>query len=113
VQALQQTLVNLVQSGLPTSLLTILLAIERRYRYDLENRRGTWGPWRMANGQSVQVYYAPWMWRQVYALARLKSSYSQAKQVLADLEKSLLGGRINDLGLAAKWAQWLTRRIET
>ncbi len=120
VQAMQQGLVRLVkEQDLPGALLTTLLAIERRYRrdwehdakaQDAERKRGAWGAYTTSDGRSVQVYYGPWMWRQAYALARLKDSYRDARQGLEQLEAALLDGRIADLGLAARWAQWLTRK---
>lgn len=111
VQALQQTLFNLAQSDQLTSLLTTLLAIERRYREDLRFGRGIRGPRRTTSGQLVQVYYSSWMWRQAYAIARMKVGREEnVKKELTELEDGLLDNKINDLGLAARWALWLTRQ---
>ena len=116
VNILRDDIVNLVKDkGLPKSLLTTLLAIERRYRRDLERGpdgeplRNTLGPRETVDGRVVQVYFGPWMWRQAYALARLGEAHPGAKGELGALKDTLLDGRIEDLGLAARWAQWLTR----
>jgi len=127
VVALQESLVRLREAGLPASLLTTLRVIERRYQQDMANdhrieederdgktprgrKRGAWGVLKPKHGPEMQAYYGPWMWRQAYALTRLQNAYPQAKTDLERLSEELLSGRIADLGLAARWAQWLTRK---
>jgi hypothetical protein len=117
VAALQGQLVESVkQRGLSTSLLTTLRAIESRYRLDIAQQRGTLieAPARDRPGV-VKVYFGPWMWRQAYSLARIREaqSDSQIKEDIKQLETALLQGRIEDLGLAARWAQWVTRKEST
>jgi CRISPR-associated protein Csm1 len=106
--------------GLPESLLTTLLAVDRRYQQDkasLEPRpghsaspRAAWGPYDRSDGGTVQALYGPWMWRQAYAMGRLKAAHSEASDEIADLQTALLDGRIEHLGLAARWVRWLRRK---
>lgn len=96
--------------GLSNAVITRLLAIERRYRRD--RQRGRYG----ARGKTPQggnaVYYGPWMWQQTYALARLgRERHEDVQHRLVALQKRLVeGAQITQLGLAARWAQWLIRR---
>jgi hypothetical protein len=63
------------------------------------------------HGPEVQAYYGPWMWRQAYALKRLGEGRSTGVvERLQHLEEALLQGQIAHLGLAARWAQWWTRK---
>lgn len=117
VDALQKQLVELVKErGLPASLITTLRAIESRYRLDTVQKRGTPAEAPAAGRPGVvKVYFGPWMWRQAYSLARIREAQSdeQIKRDLKQLETALLDGRIEDLGLAARWAQWVTRKEST
>lgn len=108
---LQQRIAGLVEEqGLPTSLITRLQAIERRFQEDAEKGRGRKGERKSKSGETLQILYGPWMWRQAYAIARLAGAYSQAGEQLYELETDLLDGKIEKLGVAARWAQWLTRK---
>lgn len=111
VADLRQCIVDLVEiQGLPTSLITRLQAIERRYRIDAETGRGRKGERKSKQGETIQVLYGPWMWRQAYAISRLAGPYSHASDQLHELETYLLDGKVEQLGIAARWAQWLTRK---
>jgi CRISPR-associated protein Csm1 len=131
VAKLKDLLAELVtQDGLPSGLLAALLAIVRRYEQDVshderlaeraasaapvdhpDRKRGDWGPYLRRDGRSIQVYYGPWMWRQAYAVSRLGEARSgEVKAKLEKLETALLEGQIAQLGLAARWAQWVTRK---
>lgn len=111
VAKLQQRIFDLVdQQKLPVSLITRLQAIERRYEEDIQNGRGQEGERLAQTGKTIKVFYGPWMWRQAYAIPRLGYSNSASKQDLKQLENDLLDGRIEFLGLAARWAQWRTRK---
>ncbi len=117
VDALQRQLTELVDvRKLPASLLTTLRAIESRYRLDIAQKRGTPAETPASDRPGViKVYFGPWMWRQAYSLARIREAQSDTKikEDLKHLETTLLQGRIEDLGLAARWAQWLTRKEST
>ncbi len=108
---LKERLCDLVERDeLPTSLLTRLMAIDRRYRQDKAERR-ILGPRKTPDGHTVHVYFGPWMWRQAYAMARLREGRTpDVRAKLERLEEDLLHPRIEYLGLAARWAQWLTRK---
>ena len=96
---------------MPTSIITRLRSMARRYQDDLESQSGAWGDYRLANlERTVRIYYGPWMWQQAYAIARFVDSHSRAGEKLYTLQAGLLSGQIEDLGLAARWAQWLTRK---
>jgi CRISPR-associated protein Csm1 len=109
-KALMDDIVVLAEEeGLGNAVITRLLAIERRYQRDRQGRRyGAKGA--TPPDQPEGVYYGPWMWRQAYALARLQEAYPHAAGYLKRLEHELLDGKILHLGLAARWAQWLTRK---
>jgi CRISPR-associated protein Csm1 len=128
---LKKDIVTLAEDdGLGNAVITRLLAIARRYQQDLANdlrieedeqfkktprgrRRGAWGVLKPKHGPEVQAYYGPWMWRQAYALKRLGEGRStEVIARLRKLETALLEGQIAHLGLAARWAQWLTRKGE-
>jgi len=111
VVALKDDIVALAEvDGVGNAVITRLLAVERRYRRDRQrNRYGT----RSKTPQGVDaVYYGPWMWQQTYALARLgRGRDGDVQRRLDALQKRLVdGAQITQLGLAARWAQWLTRK---
>ncbi|MEA3337218.1 MAG: type III-A CRISPR-associated protein Cas10/Csm1 [Chloroflexota bacterium] len=112
IDEMQEHLVRLLQvENLPSSLLSTLQSIEQRYRRDQEENRGAFGNRPSTDGQAIlKVFWGPWMWQQAYALARLRSTHKGVEQELKDLEDALLDGNIEELGLAARWAQWLTRK---
>lgn len=120
VELLEQIKSLMDLPGMPESLLTTLLAVDRRYRYDqasLKPRAGrpaparaAWGPHKRSDGQTVQALYGPWMWRQAYALGRLKAAHRDAEKDVDALQVALVDGRIEYLGLAARWARWLRRK---
>ena len=110
VAKLKDDIVTLAEGdGLGNAVITRLLVIARRYERDRHH-----GPYavkgKVPHGNADVVYYGPWMWRQAYALTRLQNAYPQAKTDLERLSEELLSGRIAELGLAARWAQWLTRK---
>jgi len=50
------------------------------------------------------------MWLQAYTLSRFKSQHPQARAELEAIQKDvILGGKIGTLGLATRWAEYLTR----
>ena len=91
------------------------MAIARRYRKDHEidkttgRARGSEGEYESSDGRKTKLFYGPWMWKQAYSLFRI-GRQRNASAAMRELERNLLSGRINDLGLAARWAQWLTRQ---
>jgi CRISPR-associated protein Csm1 len=108
---LKDDIVTLAEKdGLGNAVITRLLAIARRYQRDRQR-----GPYAV-KGKTPQynpeaVYFGPWMWRQAYTLARVREGCTaDVAARLQQLEKALLGGQIINLGLAARWAQWLTRK---
>jgi len=112
VTELKDAIVRLAENdGLGNAVITRLLAIARRYHHDRQH-----GPYAIKgkvprSNSPDAVYYGPWMWRQAYALARLGGGRpADVAGRLKQLEEALLAGQIADLGLAARWAQWLTRK---
>jgi CRISPR-associated protein Csm1 len=97
-------LVRLVkQEDVPRGLLQTLQMIYNRFVQDQKEarRRGLKGE---------QVYYGPWMWRQAYYLARFASGKPEAIQnAIERVQGWTLTHRIQYLGLAARWAEYLTR----
>ena len=115
VRMLKDDIVRLAKDdGLGNAVITRLLAIARRYHRDREH-----GPYavkgKVPQGSGADaIYYGPWMWRQAYALARLREGRpADVAGRLKQLEAALSAGKIADLGLAARWAQWLTRGTES
>jgi hypothetical protein len=86
-----------------------LQAIYLRFSKTQERARcGKPGPWR-----EDTVYFGPWMWQQAYAIGRLKESYPATMHQLNELQRVLLDvNQIRHLGLAARWAELLTRKEE-
>jgi len=98
-------LVQLVEKkNVPRGLLHTLQMIYSRF---VEDRKGA----RRRGLSGEQAYYGPWMWRQAYALGRLSRRYekgSQATRDISDLQGWILE-HVSHLGLAARWAEYLTR----
>ncbi len=98
-----------VSDELGNAVITRLQAIAQRFYRDRQR-----GPYAV-KGKFPQrgtdaVFYGPWMWRQAYALARLREGRSDdVAKKLRELERALLQGQIVNLGLAARWAQLGTR----
>jgi CRISPR-associated protein Csm1 len=97
------------REDVPRGLLQTLQMIYHRFLEDQKEARR-----RRLSGE--QVYYGPWMWQQAYALGRLAHRYDKASEVTRDilvLQRWILEvGHIRYLGLAARWAEYLTRGKE-
>jgi hypothetical protein len=93
-------LIGLVRSGVPRRAITLLRGIYGRWLKDRESGRAT----------RTHPFYGPWMWLQAYALTRFKAQHPKATAELTALQKEvILGGKIGTLGLATRWAEYLTR----
>jgi len=94
------------RKDVPRGLLQTLQMIYGRFLEDRKEarRRGLSGE---------QVYYGPWMWRQAYYLKRFADGKPETvqKEIMA-LRDWTLTHRIRYLGLAARWAEYLTRGKE-
>lgn len=100
VQGFTETLIGLVRNGVPRRVITLLRGIYSRWLKDRESGRAT----------ATHPFYGPWMWLQAYALTRFKSQHPRASADLEAIQKEvILGGKINTLGLATRWAEYLTR----
>jgi CRISPR-associated protein Csm1 len=113
-----KTIADLVKSDqAPKALIQVLESIYAQYEeqipVEFERRR--------RNGQSLpeepasEVYYGPWMWRQAYALTRLADRVGtrnrEAEKKVRGLQvNTLLPEQIRQSGLAARWAELLTRK---
>lgn len=94
------------QENVPRGLLQTFQMIHNRFVEDQKEarRRGLKGE---------QVYYGPWMWRQAYYLKRFASGKPDAVQnEIEAVQGWTLTHRIQYLGLAARWAEYLTRSKE-
>lgn len=102
-----ERLVRLVREhDVPRGLLQSLQAIFHRFQQDHQNaqRRGLRGQ---------QVYYGPWMWRQAYYLDRFaRGKPEEVRREIGEIQRWTLSHRILYLGLAARWAEFLTRKEE-
>lgn len=91
------------QENVPRGLLQTFQMIHNRFVEDQKEarRRGL---------KDEQVYYGPWMWRQAYYLKRFASGKPDAVQnEIEAVQGWTLTHRIQYLGLAARWAEYLTR----
>jgi CRISPR-associated protein Csm1 len=98
-------LVQLVKrKDVPRGLLHTLQMIYHRF---LEGQKGA----RRRGFSDEQVYYGPWMWRQAYALGRLSRRYGKGSQMVKDISdlQGWILEHVSHLGLAALWAEYLTR----
>jgi CRISPR-associated protein Csm1 len=107
VRQLAEQLVELTEKqGVPRSLLGTMRAVHDRYYEDMRRARE-----RGLEGD--KVYYGPWMWRKVYQLSRIKQRYESRQQVaeqIRDLEARILTQEnMPYVGLATRWAEYLTR----
>lgn len=104
------------------ALLQTLLAIYNEYSVGCKEalRTGKWQP--------GQIYYGPWMWHLAYQLGRrvqeltrrienqntssqLRSQLENIRRELMQIERDMLDQRkIETIGLAARWAQYLIRQ---
>jgi CRISPR-associated protein Csm1 len=100
VQGIAETLIGLVKNGVPRRVITLLRGIYGRWLKDRESGRAT----------TTHPFYGPWMWLQAYALTRFKGQHPQSRADLEAIQKEvILGGKINTLGMATRWAEYLTR----
>ena len=90
--------------GLPRGLLHVLQMIHSRFLEDQKSEKSG-----KPNGE--KTYYGPWMWRQAYTLGRLKSRHKEAAEDIQALQGWILK-HVSHLGLAACWAEYLTRGKE-
>ena len=111
VVQLAETLIELTEEhGVPRSLLTTMRTIHDRYNEDVRQaqKRGLEG---------VKIYYGPWMWRKVYQLARIRERYKTKPEIakaIENLESNVLTREnMPDVGLATRWAEYLTRGGKT
>jgi len=91
------------RKDVPRGLLHTLQMIHNRFLEDQKEarRRGL---------REDQTYYGPWMWRQAYHLARFARGKPQDVQdEVKAIQRWTLTHRIQYLGLAARWAEYLTR----
>jgi len=91
------------RKDVPRGLLHTLQVIYNRFLEDQKaaKRRGL---------REDQTYYGPWMWRQAYYLKRFKRGKPQdVRDEVEAVRKWTLTHRIQYLGLAARWADYLTR----
>lgn len=112
VKELTEQLVWLTtEQGVPRSLLTTLRAICAQYEEDLRRARER-------GLKDDKVYYGPWLWRKVYRLSRIGQRYDkgetkQIAEAIKKLEEDLLTGeQMPRVGLATRWAEYLTRGEE-
>ena len=94
------------QKDVPRGLLQTLQMIYSRFVEDQKEarRRGL---------KEEQTYYGPWMWRQAYYLTRFaKGKPQEVQDDVTAVQDWTLTHRIQYLGLAARWAEYLTRKQE-
>lgn len=99
----------------PRALLQILIRLQEQY-LEAAERRARMGADRNRAG-AMQTFYGPWMWRGYYFLKRMarrleKASPPSAREVdsLADRLHEDNFRAIEWIGLAARWAELLTRK---
>ncbi len=91
------------RDDVPRGLLQTLQMIYNRF---LEDQREA----RRRGLREDQTYYGPWMWRQAYHLKRFANGKPEEVQDEVEAVQGwTLTHRIQYLGLAARWAEYLTR----
>jgi len=101
-------LVELLDKGIPRSLLQIVQSIYGQYQRDLERNLKR----RPACEQPEQLYYGRWMWMQVYQIQRLieQQKGMEVKRDIRQLQAELMTlKRVRYSGLVARWAEYLSR----
>lgn len=113
VRGLAEDLVRLTEEqNVPRSLLTLIRAIQARFGEDVQRARERGLP-------ENKVYFGPWMWKKVYQLSRTARRYKDRKETehvaraIERLETDVLTGKqMPYVGLATRWAEYLTRQEE-
>jgi CRISPR-associated protein Csm1 len=105
VESEKNKLQNLVESNkVPRALLQRLIQLQIAY-----NKVATE---RAEEGQEDQVYWGPWHWQSAYSLIRMARQRNKTKNEIDDLYYALHLDKfryIEQLGLAARWAELLLR----
>jgi CRISPR-associated protein Csm1 len=117
VHGLAHTLVDMVapqakdNGRVPQALLRNLIHVQQMYEDAAEQRRQRGEDLNQAGEE--QVYWGPWMWRGYYYLKRMVRRYQDERgQAIDELAEGLHGDgfrAIEWIGLAARWADLLTR----
>jgi len=106
-----EQLLDLLADGMPRGILLTLQSIYAQYLRDRKR-----GPEHEAGCQaSKQIYYGRWMWLQAYQLSRLIEQYryrvKDVERRVRELQQGILQPEtVCYSGLAARWAEYLTRR---
>lgn len=107
---------------LPRAILQLLQSIYQLYRTDLrearqqvrrENRKRP--PDKKRPLPNPQMFFGRWMWMQVYCLTRMaqRTEDDKVKARLMELQKQIMQlATVRYSGLAARWAEYLTRKEE-
>jgi CRISPR-associated protein Csm1 len=97
------------EGKIPNAVLQTLLSIHTEYAEGCARAlsEGLWQP--------GQIYFGPWMWHLAYQLARRvqdKKTPADVAKELKLLEQEMLESqdKIETIGLAARWAQYLVRQ---
>lgn len=117
VSALARRLVHMVTpkeeggEGVPHALVRRLIRLQELYEEAAAKRRALGQDLNRADEE--QVYWGPWMWRGYYYLKRMaKKEKGKARESIDQLADGLKGEQfraIKWIGLAARWAELLTR----
>lgn len=100
----------------PRALIRILLDIYGQFEEQSRERHRQMvehGELRLEAHDPDWLYYGPWMWRQAYALSRLASRVEEPKvaSAIRSLQVDVLSPEeIRYMGMAARWAELLTRK---
>lgn len=108
-----ELLVELIKAGMPHGLLQMVQGIYSQFvgdREETHRRKRRQETWPLED----QVYYGRWMWLEAYSLSRLVSRYEgrvkNVEKKIERLEKGILRPEtVRYSGLAARWAEYLTR----
>jgi CRISPR-associated protein Csm1 len=115
VEERMRKIVRLIQQEqVSKALIQILESIYAQYEaqipIELERREKHGLP--LPDEPASEVYYGPWMWHQAYALTRLAGrGGGKTAQAILDLQAdALMPAPIRQSGLAARWAELITRK---
>jgi CRISPR-associated protein Csm1 len=105
-QKRQQTILDWLDQGAPHAIIQQLRTLYQEWLDGQEKAK------KEGRLKANQFYYGPWIWHAVYQLNRTANSHKKIKAEIHEWEKQLLeqgNSFISLLGLAARWADYLTR----
>jgi CRISPR-associated protein Csm1 len=99
---------------IPSSFLMILRSIDAEWREWRKRESGQVSAVQPRYQNHGRLFIGPWQWHLFYQLTRAaeRTKDEDLKRAVRELVHSVVGGEIVTLGLASRWAEYLTREEE-